>query len=121
MTSNYPYASMRDQFNLNTCFIANPKLCKSRALTDIVDDSLRAGSTFIRLNCADESAKEITSIARDIAQIIEDNDKCDSVTFVIDGRVDVVWQARNQGIKVDGVHLAQSDMEPKETRALLGE
>ncbi len=121
MTSNYPYASMRDQFNLNACFIADPQACNNRPLTDIVDDALRAGATLIRLHCNDESAKEITTIARDIAQIIEDNNKCDSVTFVIDERVDVAWQARNQSIKVDGIHLAQSDMEPREARALLGE
>ncbi len=121
MTSNYPYASMRDQFNLNACFIADPQACNNRPLTDIVDDALRAGATLIRLHCNDESAKEITTIARDIAQIIEDNNKCDSVTFVIDERVDVAWQARNQSIKVDGIHLSQSDMEPREARALLGE
>ena len=121
MTSNYPYASMRNQFNLSACFIADPQACNNRPLTDIVDDALRAGATFIRLHCNNENAKEITTIARDIAQIIEDNNKCDSVTFVIDERVDVVWQARNQSIKVDGVHLAQSDMEPRESRALLGE
>lgn len=121
MTSNYPYASMRNQFNLSACFIADPQACNNRPLTDIVDDALHAGATFIRLHCNNENAKEITTIARDIAQIIEDNNKCDSVTFVIDERVDVVWQARNQSIKVDGVHLAQSDMEPREARALLGE
>ena len=121
MTSNYPYASMRDQFNLSACFIADPKACNNRPLTDLVDDALRAGATLIRLHCNNENAKEITTIARDIAQIIEDNNKCDSVTFVIDERVDVAWQARNQSIKVDGIHLAQSDMEPREARALLGE
>lgn len=121
MTSNYPYASMRNQFNLSACFIADPQACNNRPLTDIVDDALRTGATFIRLHCNNENAKEITTIARDIAQIIEDNNKCDSATFVIDERVDVVWQARNQSIKVDGVHLAQSDMEPREARALLGE
>ena len=57
----------------------------------------------------------------DIAQIIEDNNKSDSVAFVIDDRVDVVWQARSKGIKVDGVHIGQTDMEPREARALLGE
>ena len=47
--------------------------------------------------------------------------KSDSVAFVIDDRVDVVWQARDKGIKVDGVHIGQTDMEPQEARALLGE
>lgn len=59
--------------------------------------------------------------ARDIAQVIENNGKSDSVAFVIDDRVDVVWQARHKGIKVDGVHIGQTDLEPQEARALLGE
>lgn len=60
-------------------------------------------------------------MARDIAQVIENNGKSDSVAFVIDDRVDVVWQARHKGIKVDGVHIGQTDLEPQEARALLGE
>ena len=48
-------------------------------------------------------------MARDIAQAIENNGKSDSVAFVIDDRVDVVWQARHKGIKVDGVHIGQTD------------
>ena len=81
----------------------------------------RGGATFIQLRAKDADAKDITEMARDIAQIIEDNGKSDSVAFVIDDRTDVVWQARNKGIKVDGVHIGQTDMEPREARALLGE
>lgn len=51
-------------------------------------------------------------MARDIAQVIEHNSKSDSVAFVIDDRVDVVWQARHKGIKVDDVHIGQTDLEP---------
>lgn len=40
---------MRNQFNLSACFIADPQACNNRPLTDIVDDALRAGATFIRL------------------------------------------------------------------------
>ena len=43
------------------------------------------------------------------------------MAFVIDDRADVVWQARRKGIKVDGVHIGQTDMEPREARALLGD
>lgn len=121
MNINYPYASMRDAFNLSACFIADPQACHHRPLTDVVDDALRAGATFIRLHCTNQSAQEITTIARDIAQIIEDNHACDTVTFLIDERVDVVWQAREQNIKVDGVHLDQHDMQPRLVRSLLGD
>lgn len=40
---------------------------------------------------------ELTDMARDIAQIIEDDEKSDSVAFVIDDRADVVWAGPPQG------------------------
>lgn len=119
--SNYPYASMRDCFDMSAYFVVGPQDCKGRPITDVVDDALRGGATFIQLRAKDADAKDITEMARDIAQIIEDDGKSDTVAFVIDDRVDVVWQARNKGIKVDGVHIGQTDMEPREARALLGE
>ena len=119
--NNYPFASMRDCFDMSAYFVVGPQDCKGRPVTDVVDDALRGGATFIQLRAKDADAKDITEMARDIAQIIEDNGKSDSVAFVIDDRTDVVWQARNKGIKVDGVHIGQTDMEPREARALLGE
>ena len=119
--NNYPFASMRDCFDMSAYFVVGPQDCKGRPVTDVVDDALRGGATFIQLRAKDADAKDITEMARDIAQIIEDDGKSDSVAFVIDDRVDVVWQARNKGIKVDGVHIGQTDMEPREARALLGE
>ena len=119
--NDYPYASMRDCFDMSAYFVVGPQDCKGRPITDVVDDALRGGATFIQLRAKNTDAKDLTLMAQDIAQIIEDNDKSDAVAFVIDDRVDVVWQARNKGIKVDGVHIGQTDMEPREARALLGE
>ena len=119
--NNYPYASMRDTFDMSAYFVVGPQDCKGRPITGVVEDALRGGATFIQLRAKDTDAKDITSMARDIAQVIEHNSKSDSVAFVIDDRVDVVWQARHKGIKVDGVHIGQTDLEPQEARALLGE
>ncbi|NMM93998.1 phosphomethylpyrimidine synthase ThiC [Bifidobacterium oedipodis] len=121
MSNEFPYASMRDSFDLSAYFVVGPEDCKGRPLTDVVDQALNGGATFIQLRAKQADAGELTDMARDIAQIIEDNGKSDSVAFVIDDRVDVVWQARRKGIKVDGVHIGQTDMEPREARALLGD
>ena len=118
---NYPFASMRDCFDMSAYFVVGPQDCKGRPVTDVVDDALRGGATFIQLRAKNADAKDITEMARDIAQVIKNSGKSDSVAFVIDDRVDVVWQARDKGIKVDGVHIGQTDMEPQEARALLGE
>lgn len=119
--NNYSYASMRDTFDMSAYFVVGPQDCKSRTITSVIEDALRGGATFIQLRAKNTDAKDITSMARDIAQVIENNGKSDSVAFVIDDRVDVVWQARHKGIKVDGVHIGQTDLEPQEARALLGE
>lgn len=119
--SNYPFESMRDSFDLSAYLVVGPEDCKNKAITDVVDDALRGGATFIQLRAKNSDAGEITALARDIAQIIEDNGKSDSVAFVINDRVDAAWQARNKGIKVDGVHIGQTDLEPREARALLGD
>lgn len=121
MSNEYLYASMRDSFDLSAYFVVGPEDCKGRPLTDVVDQALHGGATFIQLRAKEADASELTDMARDIAQIIEDNEKSDSVAFVIDDRADVVWQARRKGIKVDGVHIGQTDMEPREARALLGD
>lgn len=103
--NNYPFASMRDCFDMSAYFVVGPQDCKGRPVTDVVDDALRGGATFIQLRAKNADAKDITEMARDIAQVIKNSGKSDSVAFVIDDRVDVVWQARDKGIKVDGVHI----------------
>ena len=108
--NNYSYASMRDTFDMSAYFVVGPQDCKSRTITGVIEDALRGGATFIQLRAKNTDAKDITSMARDIAQVIENNGKSDSVAFVIDDRVDVVWQARHKGIKVDGVHIGQTDL-----------
>lgn len=35
--SNYPYASMRDSFDLSAYFVVGPQDCKGRPITDVID------------------------------------------------------------------------------------
>ncbi len=84
--NNYPFASMRDCFDMSAYFVVGPEDCKGRPVTDVVDDALRGGATFIQLRAKKADAKDITEMARDIAQIIKNNGKSDSVAFVIDDR-----------------------------------
>ena len=81
MSNEYPYASMRDSFDLSAYFVVGPEDCKGRPLTDVVDQALHGGATFIQLRAKEADASELTDMARDIAQIIEDNEKSDSVAF----------------------------------------
>ena len=47
--NNYPYASMRDSFDLSAYFVVGPQDCKGRPITDVIDDALRGGASFIQL------------------------------------------------------------------------
>jgi|GEM_PF-2329449 len=49
MSNEYPYASMRDSFDLSAYFVVGPEDCKGRPLTDVVDQALHGGATFIQL------------------------------------------------------------------------
>lgn len=119
--SNYPYASMRDRYDLSAYFVVGPQDTKGRPVAGVVDEALKGGATFIQLRAKPGDAADITAAARQIAQVIADNGKSESVPFVIDDRVDVAWQCRYLGIKVDGVHIGQTDMQPPAARALLGD
>lgn len=44
MSNEYPYASMRDSFDLSAYFVVGPEDCKGRPLTDVVDQALRGGA-----------------------------------------------------------------------------
>ena len=51
--NNYPYASMRDSFDLSAYLVVGPQDCKGRPITDVVDDALRGGASFIQLRAKD--------------------------------------------------------------------
>ena len=58
MSNEYPYASMRDSFDLSAYFVVGPEDCKGRPLTDVVDEALRGGATFIQLRAKEADASE---------------------------------------------------------------
>lgn len=118
--NRFPYPTMRDRFDLRAYFVVGPDDTKGRPVTDVVAAALRGGATFVQLRAKHADARELTDMARAIANVIDSAGKADTVAFVIDDRTDVAWQCRHLGIKVDGVHIGQDDMMPEQTRAMLG-
>lgn len=118
--NRFPYPTMRDRFDLRAYFVVGPDDTKGRPVADVVAAALRGGATFIQLRAKHADARELTDMARAIANVIDSAGKADTVAFVIDDRTDVAWQCRHLGIKVDGVHIGQDDMMPEQTRAMLG-
>ncbi|WEV53377.1 thiamine phosphate synthase [Bifidobacterium sp. ESL0704] len=121
MTINNPsFASMRKNFDLSSYLVLGPADTKSRPVPDIVQQALAGGITFVQIRVKPGDARDITEIARQSAEVIAQAGASQSVPLVIDDRVDAAWQCRDMGIKVDGVHIGQDDLNPTEARKLLG-
>lgn len=118
--NRFPYPTMRECFDLRAYFVVGPDDTKGRPVTDVVAAALRGGATFVQLRAKHADARELTDMARAIANVIDSAGKADTVAIVIDDRTDVAWQCRQLGIKIDGVHIGQDDMMPEQARAMLG-
>ena len=46
MINEYPYASMRDSFDLSAYFVVGPEDCKGSPLTNEVDQAQHGGATY---------------------------------------------------------------------------
>ncbi|WP_236024428.1 MTH1187 family thiamine-binding protein [Bifidobacterium pluvialisilvae] len=120
MTLRFPYASMRDSFDLSAYLVLGPDDTHGRPVTDVVRQALDGGVTIVQLRAKHADAGEIIDMARDIAQVIDEAGKSDTVPLLIDDRLDAVLAARDLGIKVDGVHVGQTDVPATSCRELLG-
>ena len=58
--NNYPYASMRDSFDLSAYLVVGPQDCKGRPITDVIDDALRGGASFIQLRAISRKSSKTT-------------------------------------------------------------
>lgn len=105
-------------FDLTCYLVLGPENCQRFTVREVVRQAIQGGVTFIQLRSKVASAKEQLALAKDISDEIALSSK--NISFVINDRVDLVWAAKKQGIKVDGVHLGQSDLDPKLARELLG-
>ena len=91
-----------------------------RPVSDIVRDAVRAGFTMVQVRSKEESALELIEDLREVAAVLKELGKSDEVCVVVDDRLDVVLAAREQGIKVDGIHVGQKDIPVSVCRKFLG-
>ena len=80
-------------------------------LTDVVEDVLKNGATFLQLREKEFSHEEMVQEAKEIKEIASRY----HVPFVIN---DDIYAAKE--IDADGVHIGQSDMEYQKAREILG-
>ncbi len=93
----------------------------SRPVEEIVEAAVRAGFTFVQIRSKISSAREIILTLKNCAEKISRLGKSEEVALVVNDRLDIALAARDAGIKVDGVHVGQSDIPVEVCRKYLGE
>lgn len=108
------------KFDLKAYLIVGRENTNGRPVEKIVEDAIRAGFTFIQIRSKVEDAKDLIEDCKAAADVIARLGKSDSVALVVNDRLDVVLAAREMGIKVDGIHVGQTDIPVSICRKYLG-
>lgn len=112
---------MRDSLNISAYLVLGPENTLDRPVGDIVAQALDAGFTIVQVRSKALGARDLMACAAEAARAIAAAGKQDAVPLLIDDRLDVALAAREAGIKVDGVHVGQSDVPVEVCRKYLGD
>lgn len=113
--------SMRNRFDLSAYLVVGPENTKGRPVVSVIKDGVEAGFTCVQIRSKIASAQELIQLTREASEVIAQLGKSQEVTLLVNDRLDVVLAARKQGIKVDGIHVGQSDIPVDVCREYLGE
>lgn len=112
--------SMRKNFDLSAYLVIGPENTNGRPAARIIAEAVRASFTFVQIRSKTAEARELIDLTRAAAEIIAAQEKSERVALVVNDRLDVVLAARDAGVKVDGIHVGQSDIPPEICRKYLG-
>lgn len=113
--------SIRNKLDISAYLVVGPENTKGRPVEAIVKDAVEAGFTCVQIRSKVASARELIELTRKASNAIAEAGKFDKVALLVNDRLDVVLAARKQGIKVDGIHVGQSDIPVEVCREYLGE
>ena len=111
---------MRRKFDLSAYLVIGPENTHGRPVAHVIAEAVRAGFTFVQIRAKGADAREVIELTRAASDVIAAQGKSDAVPLVMNDRLDCVLAAREQGIKVDGVHVGQTDIPPDVCRKYLG-
>ena len=111
---------MRNKFDLSAYLVIGPENTNGRPIARVIAEAVCAGFTFVQIRAKHTDAREVIGLARAAADVIAAQGRSDCVALVVNDRLDVVLAAQEQGIKVDGVHVGQTDIPPDICRKYLG-
>lgn len=92
----------------------------SRPVEEIVAAAVDEGFTCVQIRSKVATAREMIATLKNSADAIARLGKSDSVALLVNDRLDIALAAREAGIKVDGVHVGQSDIPVDVCRKFLG-
>jgi thiamine-phosphate pyrophosphorylase len=113
--------SIREKLDISAYFVVGPENTKGRPVAQMVKGVVEAGFTCVQIRSKTASARELIELTRQTSEAIAAAGKSEEVALLVDDRLDVILAARKQGIKVDGIHVGQSDIPVKVCREYLGD
>lgn len=112
---------MRNALDISAYLVIGPENTLGRPVSDVIQQALQAGFTCVQIRSKECSARDLISYTTQAASVIAEAGKSDSVALLVDDRLDVVLAAREAGVKVDGIHVGQTDIPVEVCRKLLGQ
>jgi thiamine-phosphate pyrophosphorylase len=113
--------NIREKLDISAYLVVGPENTKGRPVAQMVKDVVEAGFTCVQIRSKTASARELIELTRQTSEVIATAGKSDEVALLVNDRLDVILAARKQGIKVDGIHVGQSDIPVKVCREYLGD
>lgn len=111
---------MRDKLDISAYLVIGPENTLGRPVADVIYQALKAGFTCVQIRSKECSARDLIRYTAEAADAIDAAGKSSSVALLVDDRLDVVLAAREAGVKVDGIHVGQTDIPVEVCRKLLG-
>jgi len=112
---------MRKEFDVSAYLVVGLENTKGRPVFEIIRDVVEAGFTCVQIRSKFATTRDMIELTRQASDVIDEAGRSDEVTLLVDDRLDVVLAAREQGIKVDGIHVGQSDIPVNICREYLGD
>ena len=112
--------SIRERLDISAYLVIGQENT-TRPVEEVIAAAVDEGFTCIQIRSKVATARELIATLDKSARAIAELGKSDSVALLVNDRLDVVLAAREAGIKVDGVHVGQSDIPVEVCRKYLGE